>query len=164
MTRFVFIFSVSLLLAAVFFAVKIVLSDKINTPPLEAAYVIKPQDLNISENYAIKVINKIKTQTSLIADEYELSWDLLDPLFAKIIIYSLAYKDKDKFEFSCIKQVLEDENVTYDLKQTSAGYDVFVNLEQKIKAEKIYKILEDYDINGSYSESFQIKENLYDEK
>lgn len=159
-----FILSAVLLVFATVFSVKLLMSDKMSVLPVRPAKKVYPEEANVSGDFAIKKLKNVKKPENVVADEFRLSWDLVDPLFAKIIIYSLTYEKRDKFEYSCIKQVLDEHNISYTFKETNDTYDVYISLEQKLKALKIYEILRTYDINGTYKETFQVKENLYDEK
>lgn len=111
----------------------------------------------------LKKLRNNNFKTSLLADEYHLSWDLVDPIFGNIRLYNLEYKKLDEFEYSCVTQVLKGK-IWFETKKNGSSYDVFAQTKDKIMAQKLFKTIKDYYIEGQYREILKQKDNIYDKK
>lgn len=163
MNKYLFIFAFAIVFFASLFSFKLVFNAGSSVQTPQTLEPITPQQFSLNTNKNFTKLKDTNQTSSFVVDEYELSWDLVDPIFAKVTMYELNYKNLDKFELSCVTQVLDEEKIIRKTTKNGNNYDVFVSLKDKIKAQKVFNLLQDYFINGTYNQTFKIKENLYDE-
>lgn len=164
MSKYLFSFAVITLALAIVFTIQRIDSAIFFDKPTPSAKIIFPDGVDIKNDIDLKKLKNDTTKRGFIADEYHLSWDLVDPSFTKIRVFELTYNNLDKFQYSCLNQVLDEKKIKRESKLIDKKHHVKITLKEQTKAENLLALLDSYDINGEFKEIFQFKDNLYNEK
>jgi len=100
--------------------------------------------------------SKLLSEKESIKDYYPsseiiLSWDLVEADKKKDTLYKITFEKLDKYQYFCLLQVLNNNNIKRTIEKIDDTYRIYLSLYSKSAAEILLKELKEYDIEGRIS-------------